>query len=1674
MSEIGKLNSGHGLGMFLNNAQKAADSKEYLVEGAKLFCVNGGCITQLKIPEGHGYTSGGKKKANCKDCKACENIPFFGECKKNERTHQCDGFMELTEKWENTGIPSSKPEDVSGEEAISMSSVLLCKKGGVIIPVTSGQGYDGKINWAAFLKRYQNVFRWVAGKNMLCHVYGKDPINMNTGNYIYEKEDLELKGTIPLSFKLFYNAMDCGSQDTLGEGWNHNYSVRLVKIAEEELVGIVFEDGREVPYRRKMEGEYVSVMGDVGSLSKLENGYRFERKDGMVYELNSVGKLCAQRNRNGSCLIFTYNSDGLLKSVDNGTGYRLDYTYNEEKKLVFVADHTGRRISLKYQYGKLRWFTNSCGNTYTYEYNENGKLSGIITPRDVQGVKNEYDGADRVVKQTMPDGGMVELRYDDENNRTYMKEQNGNLIIYECDERMRNVRTIYEDGEESFEYNDRNQKIRYTDKNGNVTRYAYDNRGNITQVIDALGQKTNLTYDGNGNLISIRMHDGSCTKRHYDKYGNLIEIVNQNGNSTKVFYNERTLPEKIILPDNSEVIMNYDEKGNMNTLTDPLGNKLFYEYDELNRVINYVNANGKVTRYSYDSRNNICEVKNALGNKRIFIYENDLIVKIIDYNGAVNELQYNEMNRINKYTNANGDSSFFEYDVMGNLVKELRPNGGSVKYKYNKLNQLECVIDLSGGKTEYKYDPNGNIIEIINPSGGKSLFSYDALNRCISTQDSDGTLSYYSYNQSGRINEIIDGLKRKIKFEYDAFGNIIKKVDSLGKESHFTYNALELLTEVIKPSGEKLNLSYHKGGLLNKIQHFNGKSIKYKYDSEGNVVNVENENGYQIDCHYDALNRMERIITKEGAESCIEYDEIGNIISIIDTNKNKTEYKYSLTGDIVKVIDPLGNITKYAYDPDGNVTEILRCGREDINLTEIDFMSAIQKGLRINKYERNHMGQISKSIDALGNFETFEYDKAGNMINREDREGYQTHLSYTAGGDLQSIIYGDGRRIDYSYNPIKQLVEVKDWLGSIKYDYDNFGRLKSITDHKGRQVGYQWDDLGLKHTITYPEGRTVNYFYNQNKDLVKLTSSIGNVHYHYDKNSRLVKKDYSSGVSAFYKYDSLDRLISLTYQAGEEVLDQYEYTFDLKGTKIKVNQYHKNSPTENGELIYRYDELDRLIEIRLNNKEVGSYEYDPYGNMLYKNEMGNEIQYTYDSLDRLVEERQREKSRVSMYDLRGNLSTITEGGDVVQSYAFGATNRLESSTNEFGKAIYQYNGLGLRVGKTEESIQDGTKQIEYIMDQTKLYNNLLQKIEDSTLHEYIWDQEILYENTDSRTLSYLPDEFGSPIRMFEHNAVMGNMCSYGPYGTISKDRNINPQGFGFTGYTKDIFSASYFAQAREYLPECGRFISEDPLPGLVVYPLSINRYIYCNDNPKNMVDKTGLIAPIVAAVLIGAGLNVAGQFISDVIVGVAEGEFHLSSWETYTGALVGGAIGGAVALVSAPTGGAAPLITGFATGASTSVVTDVLENLFETDKQDKSIKTIINNGVKYGLTAGAVGAAAGALGLDKLIKIPGISKGRNSYSAIYKSFMTKFSHGYTCNLSYKTVYKMFVGSVVTGTGENILGGMVGYVDGKTGEIADFIEGQWEDFNQWGGDKLSEFFEEYNRWVFNVSGKGCIN
>jgi RHS repeat-associated protein len=63
--------------------------------------------------------------------------------------------------------------------------------------------------------------------------------------------------------------------------------------------------------------------------------------------------------------------------------------------------------------------------------------------------------------------------------------------------------------------------------------------------------------------------------------------------------------------------------------------------------------------------------------------------------------------------------------------------------------------------------------------------------------------------------------------------------------------------------------------------------------------------------------------------------------------------------------------------------------------------------------------------------------------------------------------------------------------------------------------------------------------------------------------------------------------------------------------------------------------------------------------------------------------------------------------------------------------------------------------------------------------------------------------------------------------------------FGFTGHELDSESGLYYAKARYYDPFVGLFLSEDPLLGDPLTPLSLHRYLYAYQNPLVYIDPDG-------------------------------------------------------------------------------------------------------------------------------------------------------------------------------------------------------------------------------------------
>ena len=269
------------------------------------------------------------------------------------------------------------------------------------------------------------------------------------------------------------------------------------------------------------------------------------------------------------------------------------------------------------------------------------------------------------------------------------------------------------------------------------------------------------------------------------------------------------------------------------------------------------------------------------------------------------------------------------------------------------------------------------------------------------------------------------------------------------------------------------------------------------------------------------------------------------------------------------------------------------------------------------------------------------------------------------------------------------------------------------------------------------------------------------------------------------------------------------------------------------------------------------YGYDAFGNRILKEEGTTRTTYRHNALNQLIAENREGMEKSYGYDRRGNLTRIIENGQTTHQYVYGTLNRLEMAVDQAGKAArYAYNGLGHRVGKQEGSIRKeqldqlnpqnridvgigNISQIRYTIDLTKQYHNLLMREEEQRTQTYFWDGNVTFYEENGRQSYYLQDELGSPLRIEDELGATKESYGYGAFGEDLYGNQGEMQPFGYTGYQMDSIAGTYFAQAREYQPDLGRFIAQDKEKGVNVHPLSFDLYLYCIQNPLKFIDLNG-------------------------------------------------------------------------------------------------------------------------------------------------------------------------------------------------------------------------------------------
>ncbi len=314
---------------------------------------------------------------------------------------------------------------------------------------------------------------------------------------------------------------------------------------------------------------------------------------------------------------------------------------------------------------------------------------------------------------------------------------------------------------------------------------------------------------------------------------------------------------------------------------------------------------------------------------------------------------------------------------------------------------------------------------------------------------------------------------------------------------------------------------------------------------------------------YDDANHKITVTNAAQQTAGLAFDQDWRLTKI-DSKDAGAEFSYDQAGQLSNVKFGADAIS-YGYDAFGRLTEAT--------------YNSLEKKIEFG-YDPYGRVRATKVTGPSGSkFEVFyEYDLAGKLRAVEDYQG-RIEYSYDPANGRVTRTLPNGVRSTFVFSPLDELVSVRHETSSgslialYEYERDADGYVTSVreeTSEGSEATTYVWDERGYLTGIHRPDGTEESYQYDSMGNRVSRTDGSGTISYEYDGYGRLTK-------------------------AGN---DRYEY--DRAGRLI--------SATENGKRTrFRWNSLDRLTKIILPDNRKIIYTYDPFGNLIRRDDGENVV-----------------------------------------------------------------------------------------------------------------------------------------------------------------------------------------------------------------------------------------------------------------------------------------------------------------------------------------------------------------------------------------------------------------------------------------------------------------------------------
>ena len=679
---------------------------------------------------------------------------------------------------------------------------------------------------------------------------------------------------------------------------------------------------------------------------------------------------------------------------------------------------------------------------------------------------------------------------------------------------------------------------------------------------------------------------------------------------------------------------------------------------------------------------------------------------------------------------------------------------------------------------------------------------------------------------------------------YNAAGEVATTTDSLGNVAANFYNSLGETTETIAAYNPGVN-----GGNPTNDQN---QTTLYTYDGIGDQTSMTAEDPSTGNQTTDYVYGVSTAVGSTIASNDLMYQTV--YPSVPSNPSPVTSASYNALGQVIQATDRNGNVHQYTYDTAGreisDTVTTLGTGVNG-NVRRIDTTYNAQGLAYLYTSYADTAGtqivnQVENIYNGLGQL-AFQYQALTGAVDVASTPVVQyTYSSPTNGSRLASVLYPNGRTLDYNYSGT-----------NLNSALDNaIGRLDSISDGANSgdvgQVLQQYSYLGLSTIVAENDPQTdINLTYLGSAGSI---GAGGDQYVGLDQFGRVVDQNWinsSTGVST----------------------NNLTYAYDANSNVTSENSLLDSAYSQ----AFTYDQLNRLASNTLGGVANQSWTLDSQGNWSSFTSNGTTQAQTANAQNQITS---ISGSTTPTYDNNGNMTTDQSGN----TYIYNAWNQLVAVKNSAGVVIadYTYDARGYRVTEIYplggNGVAAGTTNYIY-------YDTQWQAIEtrtNGTANSNVTSQTVwsaAYINAAVLQDAYSAGVIQPNSRIYflqdanwNTTAVVGLVSGnwqvaqryvYIPYGTITvlnADWSTPPADTQpmvqnlYQGMTLDSVTGLYYARNRNYDPSLGRWINQDPLQ----YINGANTYQFVMSNPVGLADPMGK-----------SFWSVVGNFVEGAVVGAA-------------------------------------------------------------------------------------------------------------------------------------------------------------------------------------------------------------